>query len=112
MAYGLPPLWNWATNLNYGAGSYPWSAGPTKVAPSAPLIGFTPGTGASAPEMNYNLNALANQDALLLQFGGLNPAKNWQLPFTIDANESVDMAWNPDETNWGYGSTDDPKWGP
>lgn len=52
-AYVIP---DWATGVNYPAGSDPWSGQPTKVAPPSVLNGFVPNTLAPAEYMNYELN--------------------------------------------------------
>ena len=48
-----------ASDVNYPAGSDPWSSSPTKVNPGASYIaaGFVPGQGLPAQVMNYVLNA-------------------------------------------------------
>lgn len=59
-AYSVP---NWATGVNYPAGSDTWSGQPTKVSPPSTVNGFVPNTGAAAEYMNYELNAAFTADA-------------------------------------------------
>lgn len=59
-SYTVP---GWSSNVNYAAGSDPWSGTPTKVAPPSAAIGFTPKTGAAAQWINYEFNQAFTADA-------------------------------------------------
>src|SRR5579859_5504107 len=88
---GIPILGTWATLANYPAGGNPWNGNPTKTAPAFPY--FTPGTGASALEVNYELNQLFTQDAAILQLA--NPVGDWQPTLTWSgSNGPYTILWN------------------
>lgn len=50
------PLFSWATNLNYPAGSDPWAGTAIKVLPPSPAGGFVPGQAAAGEYVNYVFN--------------------------------------------------------
>jgi hypothetical protein len=101
-----PLIGTWATAANYGAGSYPWSGGPTKVQNSAGY--WIPGTGASAPEMNFELNqAFANINSVQIAGGDSTIAQNWQPQFVAESGAYTlnATAWNATLNLWVCANT-------
>jgi hypothetical protein len=103
---GQPQTSSWATLTDYPAGSSPWSGGPTKVQNSAGY--WTPGTGASALEMNFELNqAFANINAVHVAGGDSTIAQNWQPQFVAESGAYTlnAMAWNATLNLWVCANT-------
>ncbi len=103
---GQPLIGTWSTALDYPAGSSPWSGGPTKIAPSASY--FTPGTGAAAPALNFELNlAFSNVAAVQIAGGDSTIAQNWQPQFVAESGAYTlnAMAWNATLNLWVCANT-------
>ena len=103
---GQPLIGTRSTALDYPAGSSPWSGGPTKIAPSASY--FTPGTGAAAPALNFELNlAFSNVAAVQIAGGDSTIAQNWQPQFVAESGAYTlnAMAWNATLNLWVCANT-------
>jgi len=99
-----PPSANplrWSTDTNFAAGAYPWSSGPTKVAPSLGISagGCVPGQQLPAQHFNYLQSNHGDWLTYLRDAHFAKQATNWperaSFANTSTVNSNLPLAWDP-----------------
>lgn len=94
----LAPLPTWATNLNYPAGSDPWSGDLLKLDPGAGLraAGWEPEDRPGAQHQNHQFNKLGEY----IDYLDAIAAQNWAEPVTIVDNTGDDIGYDKGLETW------------